>query len=365
MASNMRKLYMDNLRWMILLVLIPYHASQAWNTWGEPNYIFIEGNPLISSIIVFFSPYFMPLLFVLSGMSTVYALQKRTYKDYFCERVKRLLVPFLLGTIVLMPVMSYIGDKFNYSYNEGFLKHYIIFFTKWTDLTGADGGFSVGQFWFLLYLLVISFMSVGIIVLLEKVVPKAGKSMPFWLILLLGLPIPVFSDWLSIGGKSLAEYTYFFLLGYYVFANEETVCKLEKHRLVLFGIGLVSTILNVYLFLWTDGDYAFVNDIMKYVSKWFMVIALIGLAKRYLNFTGSVSEYMSKRSFLFYFYHFIWVVLFQYILYGIVGNQTAILFVGTVLLSYLATFACCEIDRILRILFTALVFTFCNRKESV
>ena len=145
MTLEMRKHYIDNLRWIILLILIPYHTSQAWNTWGEPNYIFIEGNPLISSIIVFFSPYFMPLLFVLSGMSTVYALQKRTYKEYFCERVKRLLVPFLLGTIVLMPVMSYIGDKFNYSYNEGFLKHYIIFFTKWTDLTGADGGFSVGQ----------------------------------------------------------------------------------------------------------------------------------------------------------------------------------------------------------------------------
>ncbi len=75
-----------------------------------------------------------------------------------------------------------------------------------------------------------------------------------------------------------------------------------------------------------------------------MVIALLGIAKRCLNFTGKVSDYMRKMSFLFYTYHFIWVVLLQYILYGIVGNKTGVLFIGTVLLSNLATFACCEIS---------------------
>ncbi len=218
MDLKIRKHYIDNLRWIILLILIPYHTAQAWNTWGEPNYIFIEGNRLISSIIVFFSPYFMPLLFLLAGISTKYALQKRTSKEYLAERVKRLLVPFMFGTIAFMPLMSYIGDKFNYSYNEGFLKHYVVFFTKYTDLTGADGGFSVGQFWFLLYLLIISIVSVGIIALLKKVIFKSEKTIPFW------------------------------------------------------------------------------------------------------------------------------VVLFQYILYGIMGNKTCILFIGTVLLSYLATFICCEIS---------------------
>ena len=143
MPLNMRKHYINNLRWLLLLILIPYHAAMAWNTWGEPNYIFFEGNRWISSIILFFSPYFMPLLFVLAGISTRLALQKRTYREYLMERIKRLLVPFLFGTIVFMPVMSYIGDKFNYSYADGFLNHYSVFFTKFTDLTGADGGFSV------------------------------------------------------------------------------------------------------------------------------------------------------------------------------------------------------------------------------
>lgn len=137
----MRKHYIDNLRWIILLILIPYHAAQAWNIWGEPNYIYFGENRWISSIIVFFSPYFMPLLFVLAGVSTKFALQKRTNKEYLVERVKRLFVPLVFGTIVLMPIMTYLADRFNYSYSGGFVEHYAIFFTKYTDLIGADGDF--------------------------------------------------------------------------------------------------------------------------------------------------------------------------------------------------------------------------------
>ncbi len=335
MAFNTRKHYIDNLRWMMLLILIPYHTAQAWNTWGEPNYIFFEGNRWISSIIVFFSPYFMPLLFVLAGISAKFSLQKRTSKEYLAERVKRLLVPFLFGTIAFMPVMSYIGDKFNYSYSEGFLKHYAVFFTKLTDWTGADGGFSVGQFWFLLYLFIISIVSAGIAALLKKAGSKSEITVPFWLVIAFGLPLPFMSEWLSIGGKSLVEYTYFFLLGYYVFSNEKTVCRLEKYSWVLLSIGLAASVLNTVLSA---------NSVTVYVSKWMMTLALLGSAKRYLNFTGKASDYMNKRSFPFYTYHFIWVVLFQYLLYEIVGNRTCVLFIGTVLLSYLAAFACCEIS---------------------
>lgn len=339
MITGARRHYIDNLRWLILLIIIPYHTAMAWNAWDEPNYIFFESNRLISSFIVFFSPYFMPLLFVLAGIGTRFALQKRTGREYIIERTKRLLVPFLFGTIVLMPIMCYIADKFNYSYNGSFIRHYAVFFTKFTDLTGADGGFSPGQFWFLLYLFVISVVSPGII----KLSKKSEKTIPFWLVLVLGLPLPLLSDLLSIGGKSLAEYTYLFLIGYFVFANDEIINKTAKHSLWLFAVGLAATVLDVYLFLWSDTKHPVLNDIADYVSEWVMVIALIGLAKRYLNSGGKVSEYMSRRSFLFYIWHFIWVVLFEFILHSVFGNHTVILFAGTILLSYIMTFICCEI----------------------
>lgn len=344
MGLSMRKHYIDNLRWITLLILIPFHISMAWNVWGEPNYIFFEGNRLISSIVVFFSPYFMPLLFVLAGISTKFALQKRTIKEYLIERVKRLFVPLVFGILALMPIMSYIGDRFNYPYDGGLFEHYAVFFTKFTDLTGADGGFSPGQFWFILYLLIISVVSVGVLSLIKKVNFKPQKSIPFWLFFVLGLPLPLLSECLSIGGKSLAEYTYLFLLGYFVFTDEKIVSKAEKNSRLLLCIGLAATILNVYLFIWVDKEYFLLNNIANYSSEWIMVIALIGLAKRYFNFNGKVSNYMKTRSFLFYIYHFIWVVLFQYLLYEICGNHALIIFAGTLILSYFMTFVCCEIS---------------------
>ena len=289
----------------------------AWNVWGEPNYISLEGNRVISSIIVFFSPYFMPLLFVLAGVSTKYALQKRSNKEYVLDRVKRLLIPCMFGTVVLMPVMTYIADRFNFSF---------------------------GQFWFLLYLFIVSLMALGIISISKKTSSKEKKEISFWFVCLLGLPLPLLSELLSIGGKSLVEFTYLFMLGYYVFTDENITNKAKKNCWLLLSIGLVATILNVYLFIWCDKEYAQLNTITKYVSEWIMIIALIGLAKKYLNYSGNVSSYMNKRSFLFYIYHFIWVVLSQYILHGVAQGHNFILFAGTVSLAYGATFICCEIS---------------------
>lgn len=226
-------------------------------------------------------------------------------------------------------------------------------------MTGFDGGFSVGQFWFILYLLIISIVSVGILTPLRKVISKPKKTIPFWLVSVLGLPLPLLSGWLSIGGKSLVEYTYLFMIGYFVFSDDEILSKAEKNRWLLFSIGLMATVLNVYLFIWADKEYILLNTVTKYVSEWIMVTALIGLAKRYLNFNGKISNYMRTRSFMFYTYHFIWVVLFQYILYGIIGNHTFPLFASTVLLSYFMTFVCCEIS--VRIPFLCFVTgTKCN-----
>ena len=79
----MRKHYIDNLRSILILILIPYHAAMAWNVWEEPNYIFFDGNRIISSIVVFFSPFFMAALFMLAGISTCFALKKKTFWQSF------------------------------------------------------------------------------------------------------------------------------------------------------------------------------------------------------------------------------------------------------------------------------------------
>ena len=339
----MRKYYVDNIRWIIILLLVPYHAAMAWNVWGEPNYIYFESNKIISNIVVFFSPYFMPLMFLIAGISTRFALQKRTIGQYVLERTKRLLMPFIFGTMLIMPLMTYIADKFNYDYQGNLFQHYAVFLTHFTDLTGADGGFSVGQFWFILYLFLISFIAVGIILLQRKIMYSKDIDIPLVLIFLWGLPLPLFSGALSIGGKSLVEYTYIFLVGYYMFSNDDVINKVEKWKWIFLYIGITATIFNVYMFIWSDTQHTLLNMIAKYVSEWFMINSLLGIGKRHLNFKGKISKYMSKRSYSFYVFHFIWVVLFQYLLFNVCSGNIILLYVLPVLFSYGSTLLCCEI----------------------
>ena len=98
------------------------------------------------------------------------------------------------------PPMTYIADKLNYDYQGNFFQHYTVFFTHFTDLTGADGGFSVGQFWFILYLFLISLIAVGIILLQRKIMHSKDIDMSFVLVFLWGLLLPLSNGLLSIGG---------------------------------------------------------------------------------------------------------------------------------------------------------------------
>ena len=340
-----RKQFIDNLRWLDVFLLILYHAAQAFNTWGELNYICFEPNKAISSFIVFLSPFFMPLLFLLAGMSSRYSLRKRTYGQYITERIKRLLVPLAFGTLVFCPVLAYIGNKTNYGYEGSFFAHYKVFFTKWTDLTGFDGGFHVGQFWFLLYLFVISLVSVGIIALVKKAMKKqtGAENMPFWAICLMVIPLPFLYDLLSVGGKSFAEYIYIFLIGFYLLSNDKVIEKAEKYRYISLTAGLAASLANVYMFIWSGRDFGMLNVTAKAFAEWFMILALIGIGKNKLDFRNKVTAYMSQRSFPFFGMHFLWIVLFQYWFSGIFDNNIVLLFIVPVACAYVTTLACAEL----------------------
>lgn len=166
---------------------------------------------------------------------------------------------------------------------------------------------------------------------------------PLVMICFWGVPLPLFSELLSIGGKSLVEYTYIFLVGYYIFSNDDAISKVEKYKWIFLCIGLTATVFNVYMFIWSDTQYTLSNLIAKYISEWFMINSLLGIGKRYLNFSGKVSEYMSHRSYTFYIFHFIWVVLFQYFLFNVCSSNIILLYILPVFLSYGATLLCCEI----------------------
>ncbi len=337
-----RKYFMDNLRWLCILLLVPFHAAMAYNSWGEQNYVWFAESKILSVFVTMIYPWYMALLFVLAGMSARYSLEKRTVKEYVRERVQKLLFPLLFGLLTVIPVMAYYADVFWNHYSGGFLSHYGIFFTRFTDLTGYDGGFTPGHLWFLLYLFLISAVSLGIICLQKRFLKgkreKFLAGMNIGIIYLLGLLPAVFKPVLDIGGKSLGTFLALFLLGYYILPQEEVLGQIKKYRLLSLFIFLAADVTDTYWFIYCEHVNGLLSTAAMQIALWTGVLSALGFGSRYFDVSGKVTGWLAKVSFDFYIWHFMWLVICQFYLCRLIENVWA-LFFASVLAAYALTFA--------------------------
>ena len=79
---------------------------------------------MLSTLIVLVNPWFMPLLFALAGVSARYALLKRSKKEFIIERIKKLLIPFVFGLVILVPFQALYAREFFNNYGGGILEHW-------------------------------------------------------------------------------------------------------------------------------------------------------------------------------------------------------------------------------------------------
>lgn len=345
--------YIDNLRIVTVSLVLVYHLAMAYNTWGEANYIFFERVKPIASIVVFISPWFMPLMFLLAGISAAFSLKKRSSMDFIKERFKRLGLPLLFGIIIICPILSFVADKSHNAYNGNYFEHYLIFFTKFTDFTGYDGGVTIGHFWFLAALLVFSCAGCGVNRAIDYLTRKKEKAIFIINGVLIILAIAAFD--IDFWGKKILTYFFVYLLGYYLFSKQKFVerlmnlsCHASREAAgirfgwwLLMGTFVFVSIMNVILFVYLE-DYKLLNNICNYISFVTGILALICLGKTYLDYSNKTSRCCARLSYGFYIVHFPIVVLCQYFIslteVGSVGN-----FVISFVLSAVLTCGVCFI----------------------
>lgn len=333
-----RKYYIDNLRWLAILLLFPFHAAQIWSG-GEYSgfYIWSHTNTVLYVFSTAVYPWYMTLLFAIAGMSCKYALQKRTYKQFILERTKKLLIPFFFGLLVLVPAMTYVAEVFFNGYTGSYWQQYGLFFGKVTDLTGYHGRFTPAHLWFLLYLFVISLAALLFFSLQEKYLPRfqVGK-VSYFLVILLFVPEWLCLYVLNIGGKSIGQFMMLFLCGYYFLSEEGVQQKLKRYRLTSLAAFALSGIIYCYLYCfegvrneWMTGLYVFFG--------WMGILALLGVGQVKLNAHNRLCIYFTQASFPVYILHMpVLVVAGFFVLklpFGVAGKFSMI-----VLVSFLATF---------------------------
>jgi len=101
-----RLYYIDWLRVLAILGVFLFHATNVFNT--LPSHIKnAQQSDVITGIQAFFFPWGMALFFMIAGAGTWFALKRRSSSQYVGERSRRLLIPFVVGSVVLSPVQLY------------------------------------------------------------------------------------------------------------------------------------------------------------------------------------------------------------------------------------------------------------------
>jgi hypothetical protein len=170
----------------------------VYNTFGESFYIKGTDIQVTTLFIIATWPWFMPFLFLIAGVSSAYALNNRTIKEYVKERFFRLLIPFIFGLLLLVPIQTYFAEIFHNNYTGDYFKQYTLFFTKQTDLSGYHGGFTPAHLWFILYLFIILIITLPIIHISRKSTKKIElqKTPEYVLLLFFIIPVLVRLSWI-------------------------------------------------------------------------------------------------------------------------------------------------------------------------
>lgn len=317
----MRKNYLDNIRWFIILLVVIFHVFFYFNNIGVspvfsglPEYHAGDSFRIESVFEYAVYPWFMVLLFIVAGMSAFYALKKKTPSEFIKGRARKLLIPsfigvlcfgWISGSIVVTQSMknSGAGDLANM---PGFVRFIIYTFS------------GTGALWFCQVLFVASVL----LLLIRNLDLKINKDEKFLVNGNILTPIALVFVYFIFWGSSkilntpvvtsyrFGIYLLSFLLGYYFFSQERAVVLVKKLRFVSTFFAIVTGwyfIKNAY-----GTYYADINLLSSWYTNlfvYFSVLAILGLFSAYFDKANSFTKFCSQESFSVYVIHITVLVL--------------------------------------------------------
>jgi glucan biosynthesis protein C len=315
-----RRYDIDWLRLMAVFLLFFFHTAVIFHPWSD-NYIKNDQlSPAIAYIFVWtLGHWHMSLFFILAGASTYFALRKRSAVEYIKERVKRLFIPLLFGTLVIIPPLSYLGLLNHSDYSQSFIAWFPSFFHLQTaDLSGFSlGGLTTGHLWFILHLLVYSLIALPLFLYFNR---ESGRrsteriagilTRPAVLFLLFPVLLALISKFPWVLGGNPLFYITFFILGFILMSSQRLIDRIDRHRLLLLVLGvapLVGLITMSATNSWPGNIPEWAEVIMGGYRNgfvpWFFILALLAYGRRSLNFTNRFLRYFAEGAYPIYILH--------------------------------------------------------------
>ena len=326
----MRKHWIDNLRWVTVLLVLFYHVIYFYNNKGVFGGIGGFGEwPQVKQyqdvVMYILYPWFMPLLFLVAGISAHYALAHHSGREWFRSRTRKLLVPGTIGLFVFHWMTGY-------------------FNTAVAARTGVFDGMpavakyvmmavsGTGPLWFIQDLWLFSLL----LLLIRKLDASGrfhdacgrvfgGKAGILWLVLLGVLfwlgeqtliqnPRPESPDGLLNLYKPLF-YLIPFLLGYFVFSNDAVQDLLGKYWIPLLVCAAVAGVgLIVPTFGQDNTSPHYLGSPLNCLYGWLACLAMMAWFKARFDRTSAFAGYMTRSSFGINIVHYLVIASLGYMM---------------------------------------------------
>jgi glucan biosynthesis protein C len=379
-------LALNNLRAFVILIVVAFHSFLAYlgsqpasqPAFDSPPYHW-KAIPIIDSerwfgfdlFCAFQYVYLMQFMFFLSGLFVWSSIQRKGGRTFLYDRFLRLGVPFLLGAYLLMPVAHYPVYRVT-----AIDPSWSAFWPHWMALPFWHSG----PLWFLWYLLALNVAAAALSWLaprsgefLGRLSAKAGAHPSRYFIglvivsALAYVPLAtVFKpwEWVNFGpfgfqpGFVLLYVVYFFAglgVGAYglergLLASDGMLARRWAVWLVGAPAGFLLWIIPTALTVQRPGAnlpaLEILADFGLVVSCATACFALAAVFLRFGAVRSAIFDSLSANAYGIYLVHYVFVIWLQYLLLGIVLfaiAKAAIVFTGTLVLSWTTTAVICRI----------------------
>ena len=171
-GASARLYYLDWLRVIAIMGVFLFHAVHPFDffDWHIKN---AEQSMAITVVMGLLFPWGMPFFFLIAGTGSWFALRRRTAGQYVGERVKRLLIPYITGCILLWPIMLYFQWRhilWKGAWYGSFLEFVLIHRAGFSPMWFGEVGFHL---WFLGFLFCFSVLGLPIFLWMKS---RSGQA---------------------------------------------------------------------------------------------------------------------------------------------------------------------------------------------
>jgi len=300
MLPSERRYDIDWVRVIAIGLLLIYHVAIGFQAWGIMIGFIVNEKTWESLWIpmMMLNVWRIPLLFFVSGMGVYFAIQNRNWKQLLQERAGRILLPFLCGIFLIVPIHLYIW------------RYYYQFEMTYTP--------NPGHLWFLGNIFVYVIILSPVIFYLKKnengkIVKGIKKilSTPLGLIPVIAAfiaeafivdPMPYEMYAMTWHGFFLGLLAFFF--GFcFVLSGDPFWKMILKWRWFFFSTAVILFTLRLFQFKMNTPMYLLVTE----SDCW--IISVFAFGYKYLNRPSKTLSYLSQAAYPVYIVHMIFLYL--------------------------------------------------------